>query len=136
MESFRSSWVERDFVRHQRIDEGPRGWQLPMTPPSNARQEVNSLGYHVRYVPHETIGEQVACYHVVYEGQTVKPKAAEALGIPLSEIWISESYRDREESVLYHELREIQYRARGWKASRAHRQATKDEESAYGPRLW
>ena len=83
-----------------------------MTPPGSARHEINSIGYRIRYVPHETIGEHVACYHVVYGGQTVKPKAAESLGIPLNEIWISERYRDREEHILYHEFREIQYRAR------------------------
>ncbi len=105
-----------------------------MTPLPKPRQEVDSLVYRVRYVPHETIGEHVACYHVVYEGRTVKPEAADSLGIPLNEIWISESYRDREERVLHHELREIQYRARGWKPGRAHRQAAKDEEAAFGPR--
>ena len=64
----------------------------------------------------------------------MKPEAADALAIPLNEIWISESYRDREDRVPYHELREIQYRARGWRPGRAHRQATQDEESAYGSR--
>ena len=105
-----------------------------MPPLPRTRQEVDSLGYLVRYVPHETIGEHVACYHVVYGGRTVKPEAADSLGIPLNEIWISESYRDREERVLYHELREIQYRASGWKPGRAHRQATRDEQAAFGPR--
>ena len=105
-----------------------------MTPPAQPRQEIDSRGYRVRHVPHETVGEHVACYHVVYEGRTVKPAAADALGIPLNEIWISEGYRDNEDRVLYHELREIQYRARGWKPGRAHRQATKDEEAAYAPR--
>ena len=64
----------------------------------------------------------------------MKPEAAAALGVPLNEVWISESYRDREDRVLYHELREIRYRARGWKPGRAHRQAAEDEESAYRPR--
>ena len=105
-----------------------------MTPLAKPRQEVDSLGYRVRYVPHETIRQRVACYHVVYEGRTVTPDAAATLGVPLNEIWISESYRDQEDRVLYHELREIRYRARGWKPGKAHRQATEDEESAYGPR--
>ena len=105
-----------------------------MPPSTGTRQEVASLGYRVRYVPDETVGEHVACYHVVYEGRTVKPEAADSLGIPLNEIWISESYRDREERVLYHELREIQYRAMGWKPGRAHLQAARDEEDAFGPR--
>ena len=106
-----------------------------MTPPAQPRQEIDSLGYCVRYVPHDIVGEHVACYHVVYEGRTVKPDAAAALGVPLNEIWISESYRDREDRVLYHELGENpQYRARGWKPGRAHRQATADEELTYGPR--
>ena len=108
-----------------------------MTPLAKPRQEVDSLGYRVRYVPHETVGEHVACYHVVYEGRTVMPDAAAALGVPLNEIWISESYRDREDRVLNHEnheLRETRYMTRGWKPGNAHRQATEDEESAYGPR--
>ena len=33
-----------------------------MTPLAKPRQEVDSLGYRVRYVPHETVGEHVACY--------------------------------------------------------------------------
>ena len=105
-----------------------------MTPLPKPIQEVDSLAYRVRYVPRETIGKHVACYNVVYDGRIVKPEAADALAIPLNEIWISESYRDREDRVLYHELREIQYRARGWRPGRAHRQATQDEESAYGSR--
>ena len=105
-----------------------------MAPLTVTRQEIASLGYVVRYVPHEVIGDHVACYHVVYDGRTVRPEAADFLGIPLNEIWISESYRDREERVLYHELREIQYRASGWKPGRAHRQAVKDEEAVFGTR--
>ena len=106
-----------------------------MAPSSRAIQDIDALGYQVRYVSDETIGERVACYHVVYDGRVVKPDAADDLGIPPNEIWISEDYRDREDRVLYHELREIQYRARGWKPGRAHRRAVQDEEAAFGPRL-
>ena len=105
-----------------------------MPSPTNTRGKLAALGYRVRYVSHRVIGEHVACYHVVYEGRVVKPAAADTLGIPLNEIWLSEQYRDREERVLYHELREIQYRARGCSPSRAHRQALLDEEAAFGPR--
>lgn len=105
---------------------------MPSRP--NTRDKLASLSYRVRYVPHEVIGQHVACYHVVYEGRLVKPAAAETLGIPLNEIWLSEQYRDREERVLYHELCEIQYRAQGWSAARAHRQAWLDEEASFGPR--
>ncbi len=64
-----------------------------------------------------------------------KPRQeVDSLGIPLNEIWISESSRDREDGVLFNELREIRYRARRWKPGKTHRQATEDEESAYGPR--
>lgn len=105
-----------------------------MAASTRTRQEIASLGYSVRYVPHEVIGDHVACYHVVYGGRTVKPEAADSLGIPLNEIWISESYRDREERVLFHELREMRYRASGWQPGRAHRQAARDEEAAFGPR--
>ena len=104
-----------------------------MTSPHSVRRRVASYGYRVRYVPHDVVGEHVACYHVVFRGRTVKA-GAETLDIPLNEIWLSEQYRDREERVLYHELREIQYRAKGWNPNRAHRQASLDEEEAFGPR--
>ena len=111
-----------------------RGKGLSVTTAATVREKIESLGYRIRYVPDELIGEHVACYHVVYQGRKMKPKAAESLCIPLNEIWISESYRDQEARVLYHELCEIEYRARGWKPGRAHRQASLDEESQFGSR--
>ena len=99
----------------------------------SARRKTASLGYRVRYVPHEVVGDHVACYHVVFEGRTVRA-GPEEVGIPLNEIWLSEHYRDVEERVLYHELREIEYRASGWTPDKAHRQARLDEEAAFGPR--
>ena len=100
----------------------------------SVRRKAAARGYRVRYVPHEIIGSHIACYHVVYEGRVVKPAAAKTLGIPLNEIWLSEQCRDIEERVLYHELREIEYRASGSPPGRAHRQALLDEEAAFGPR--
>ena len=38
--------------------------ELLMTPLPKPIQEVDSLGYRVRYVPRETIGKHVACYPV------------------------------------------------------------------------
>lgn len=105
-----------------------------MPRPDDVRRKVASLGYRVRYVPHDVVGDHVACYHVVYQGRIVKPAAAKSLGIPLNEIWVSENYRDTAERVLYHELREIAYRASGWTPDKAHRQALVDEEAVFGPR--
>ena len=101
--------------------------------PDDVRRQIASLGYRIRYVPHDVVGAHVACYHVVYKGRTVRA-GPESLSIPLNEIWLSEQCRDREERVLYHELREIEYRASGWTPDDAHRQALSDEEAAFGPR--
>ena len=100
---------------------------------ADTRRKISSLGYRVRYVPDDVVGDHVACYHVVFEGRTVRA-GPESLGIPPNEIWLSERCRDVEERVLYHELREIEYRASGWAPDRAHRQARLDEEAAFGPR--
>ena len=104
-----------------------------MVSPCDVRRRVDSLGYRVHYVRHEVVSDRVACYHVVFKGRTVKA-GGDDLDIPLNEIWLSDRYRDREARVLYHELREIEYRASGWTPDKAHRQALLDEEVAFGPR--
>jgi len=82
--------------------------------------EVANLGYRVRYVPHEIIKEHNACYNVIYNGKHIKPPAADKLGIPLNEIWISEKWRKYEKYILYHELAEIKFRAQGYNVEEAH----------------
>lgn len=95
------------------------------------RGEIEKLGYRVVYVPHKLIEDYIACYKVKYKGKLVFPLAAEKLGIPLNEIWISEKYREFEEYILYHELMEIKHRAKGYTSKHAHELAVEDTEEKY-----
>lgn len=91
------------------------------------RQEVESYGFRIVYVPHEIIKDHNACYNVVYDGKVACPDAAKRLNIPLNEIWISEKWRRYEEFVLYHEIQEIRYRSQGHDGKTAHEMAERDE---------
>ncbi|MGY4706588.1 ComEA family DNA-binding protein [Candidatus Bipolaricaulota sp. J31] len=91
-------------------------------------RELKRRGYKVVYVPHEAIEDHISCYRVEYEGRVIHPPAADKLGIPLNEIWISETFKPYAKYILYHELREIDWRARGYGAPEAHRLAERDEE--------
>jgi competence protein ComEA len=93
----------------------------------NIEEEIKNLGYKVVYVPHEAIKDYNACYNVEYKGKAIRPPAGEKLRIPLNEIWISEKFREYEEYILYHELREIEYRAVGYDGKTAHTMAEEDE---------
>ncbi|NIP67548.1 hypothetical protein GWN63_05975, partial [Candidatus Bathyarchaeota archaeon] len=84
------------------------------------RERIEKLGYEIVYVPHEIIEGYNACYRVKYEDNLVFPPAADELGIPLNEIWISEKWEPFEELILYHELKEIEYRAEGKSVQQAH----------------
>ena len=53
--------------------------------------EIQKRNYKVVYVPHEIIKDYNACYNVIYDEKIIRPPAAEELGIPLNEIWISEN---------------------------------------------
>ncbi len=94
---------------------------------TNLRKELEKLGWRVRYVPHDVIEDHNACYRVMYRGKVIYPPAADRLGIPLNEIWLSEKLWEYEEYVLFHELREIQYRYRGYGVREAHLRARIDE---------
>ena len=59
-------------------------------------EEIKNLGYRVVYVPHEVIKDYNACYNVIYDGKNIKPNAADVMGIPLNEIWISERWKKYE----------------------------------------
>ena len=91
------------------------------------REVIEELGWKVRYIPHKVIEDYNACYRVEYRGKVIFPPAADALGIPLNEIWMSEKLREYEEYVLFHELREIQYRYQGYGVREAHLRARIDE---------
>ncbi len=93
----------------------------------NVKEEIRRLGWRIRYVPHEVIRDYNACYRVTYKGKTIYPPAADKLGIPLNEIWLSELLKDYEEYVLFHELREILYRSQGYNVEEAHLRARIDE---------
>jgi len=95
------------------------------------KEEIQRLGYKVVYVPHEVIEDHIACYKVKYKGKLVFPPAADKLGIPLNQIWISQKYKEFEEYILYHELREIKHRAEGLSVEQAHKLATKETEEKY-----
>jgi len=94
---------------------------------TNVREEIEKLGWRVKYVPHEVIEDYNACYRVVYHGKMIYPPAASKLGIPLNEIWLSERLREYEDYVLFHGLREIQYRYQGYGVREAHLKARIDE---------
>ncbi len=69
------------------------------------KEEIRKLGWRIRYVPHEVIEDFNACYRVRYKGKVIYPPAADKLGIPLNEIWLSELLKEYEEYVLFHEFR-------------------------------
>jgi len=83
-------------------------------------------GYRVRYVPHEVIEDYNATYNVLFENKHITTNAAEKLKIPLNEIWISEMWKPYETYILFHELREIYYRANGMSRDEAHEKAVQD----------
>ena len=76
--------------------------------------------WKIRYVPHRVIKDYNACYRVVYRGRVIYPPAADVLGIPLNEIWLSEKLRRFERYVLFHEVAEIVFRYLGHDVRGAH----------------
>ena len=105
--------------------------------PSDVSVLLRGLGWRVRYVPHRVIKDYNACYRVVYRGRVIAPPAADRLGIPLNEIWLSEELRGFEKYVLFHELREIVYRYQGHDVDEAHLLARVDEALVFcGDQRW
>ncbi|MCF7891280.1 helix-hairpin-helix domain-containing protein [Candidatus Bipolaricaulota bacterium] len=66
----------------------------------------------------------------------IYPPAADDLGIPLNEIWISDKPEEFEKYILYHEIREIKHRAKGHDVSTAHEKAVEDEKVFEGDPEW
>ena len=87
--------------------------------------------YRVVYVLHEVIEDYNAAYNVVCEGKLISTGAAKELEIPLGEIWVSELWKPYESFIVFHELREIYYRAVGLERDEAHEKASQD-----GISLW
>jgi competence protein ComEA len=95
------------------------------------KEKIEKSGYKIVYVPHEIIEDYNACYRVKYRGKLIFPHAADKLGIPLNEIWISEKWKKYEEYIIYHELMEIKHRAEGQSVEQAHALAIKDAKEKY-----
>ncbi|NIQ05104.1 MAG: hypothetical protein GWO20_05045, partial [Candidatus Korarchaeota archaeon] len=102
-----------------------------MSEKENVKKTIEKLGYKIVYVPHGVIENYNACYKVVYKGRTFSPPAADKLGIPLNEIWISQKWKEFDKHILYHELREIEYRSRGYNMEQAHKLANKDVKEKF-----
>ncbi len=102
----------------------------------NPRKEAVRQGWSVIYIPNEKIEEYNACYRVEYQGEKIYPPAADDLGIPLNEIWISDKLKEFEKYILFHEIREIKYRAKGYDVSTAHEKAVEDEKVFEGDPKW
>lgn len=98
---------------------------------STPRETVRERGWTLEYVPHDVIARYNACYRVEYDGDLIYPPAANDLGIPTDEIWISEQWRKYERFILYHELREIEHRAAGHDVATAHELAERDERALW-----
>lgn len=96
---------------------------------STPREAIEAHGWTTKYVPHDVISKYNACYRVELDGEEIYPPAADDLGIPLNEIWVSERWRKYDRFILYHELREIEYRAAGHDKTTAHELAERDERS-------
>ncbi len=98
---------------------------------------IEKMGWKIRYVPREVIGDYNACYRVSYNGIMVNPPAADQLGIPLGEIWLLEDLRAYEDYVLFHEIREIIHRYEGLGVEEAHLMARVDEALRFcGDPVW
>lgn len=100
------------------------------------RKEAERLGFDVIYIEPKEIEKYNACYRVEYRGQYIYPPAADELGIPMNEIWISERLKEFEKYILYHELQEIKHRARGLDVRTAHEKALEDEKIFKGDPKW
>jgi competence protein ComEA len=93
---------------------------------------LSKKGYRIVYVPHTIMEDYNATYNVMCEGRHVVAGAAKKLGIPLGEIWISELWKRYERFIVFHELREIRYRAEGSARDKAHERAGQDGKSLWG----
>ena len=106
-------------------------WDKCKWTPIHPRIEAEKLGYRIVYVPHHVIKDYNACYRVIYQGKLISPPAAEKLGIPTNEIWLSEWFKNYEKYILFHELREIKHRAKGLNGEEAHKKALEDEKIVF-----
>ncbi len=104
--------------------------------PPDPRAEMEALGYDIVYKPHETMAKYNAFYRVEYDGEEIAPPAARRMDVPLNEVWLTELLRPYERYILYHELNEIRYRARGYGVDEAHERAVEDDKIWEGDERW
>ena len=83
--------------------------------------------YKIVYVPHEVIEEYNATYNVMCEDKLITTNAAKEPDNPLNEIWISEKWKPYAKYIIFHELRETYYRAKGFERDDAHGKAIEDQ---------
>jgi len=88
---------------------------------------LSDCAYKIVCVPHEVIEDYNATYNVVCDDKLITTNAARELDIPLNEIWISEKWKPYAKYIIFHELREIYYRARGFERDDAHEKAIEDQ---------
>lgn len=100
------------------------------------RKEAERQSWDLVYIPYEKIEDYNACYRVEYQGEAIYPPAADDLGIPLNEIWISEKLEEFERYILYHEIREIKYRAEVYDGSTVNEKAVEAEKIFEGDSKW
>ena len=97
----------------------------------NLHEETEKLPsgylYKIIYAPHGVLDDYNATYNIVCEDELITINAASELCIPLKEIWISEKWKPYAKYVIFHELREPYYRAKGFERDEAHERARKDE---------
>lgn len=100
------------------------------------KKEIEDLGYDIVYKPHKEVVDHMAFYKVEYNGEVIAPPIVENYDISLNEIWLSENFKPYEKYILYHELQEIKYRAKGYGVKEAHLKAEKDERIWKGDPKW
>jgi len=102
---------------------------------NNLLEETEKLltkyAYKIIYVPHEVIEDHNVTYNVTCDNKVITTNAAKQLSIPMNEIWISEMWKPYEKYILFHELREIHYRAEGLSRDEAHKKAVQDAHSLW-----
>lgn len=107
-----------------------------MSEPPRSREEIEALGYDLVYRPHREVADHMAFYKVEYEGKVTAPPIVDKYDISMNEIWLSEKFKPYERYVLFHELQEIKYRAKGYSVQKAHQKAKKDEKIWEGDPKW
>ncbi len=100
------------------------------------KEEARRLGYEIVYKPHREIADYMAFYRMEYNGKEIAPPIAKKFDISKNEIWLSDKLRPYERYILYHELREIEYRSEGYSVEEAHLKAKKDETIWEGDTRW